>query len=106
MSKHKHQRGGEEIDCEAIGCKPKLSQAEVESGQGFWLRYEKSSGSKHVKFTIKLSELRIDYAEWIDGSKTKWQHRKFDSESLAREEFDKILRAKKGANFSFVDWTT
>jgi hypothetical protein len=93
------------IDCEEIGCVPKLSQAEVESGEGFWLCYEKKNGTKTIKFTAKLSSCgRIDYAEWVDGSKTKWQNKKFNSQELAREEFDKLLKSKKSENFRYVSW--
>lgn len=103
MAKHKDSKVSE-LDCEDIGCVPKLSQAEAEGGEGFWLHYEKISGAKTVKFSAKIVDTRIDFAEWVDGSKTKWQNRSFDSSQLAREEFNRLLMTKKAANFNYVGW--
>ncbi len=103
MADHKNKKlKPGELDCEEIGCVPKLSQSELESGEGFWLNYEKSSGAKLIRFTIKLSDTRIDYAEWVDGSKTKWQKQIVNSPQLARQEFNKILVSKKSSGFKFV----
>ena len=103
MTNHRDKKlKPEELDCEEIGCVPKLSQSELESGEGFWLNYEKGSGSKLVRFIIKLSDTRIDYAEWVDGSKTKWQKQILGSPQLARQEFNKLLVSKKSSGFKFV----
>ncbi len=105
MAKHKHNNlKPEQLDCEEIGCSPKLSQKEVEDGEGFWLNYEKSSGATLVKFTIKLSDMRIDYAEWVDGSKTKWQKQICSSPQLARQQFNQLLELKKATGFKYVGW--
>jgi len=100
---HKHTKPGY-LDCEEIGCMPKLSQAELESSSGFWLSYEKTNGAKVIRFTIKLSHLRIDYAEWVDGSKTKWQKQIFNSDEPARSEFEKLLKAKKSSGFVYTGY--
>jgi len=89
------------VDCEEIGCHPRLTQSELESGEGFWLQYEKNSGAKIIRFTIKLSDMRIDYAEWVDGSKTKWQKQILGSPELARQEFTKMIESKKASGLSF-----
>jgi len=105
MAKHNHEKlKPGQLDCEEIGCSPKLSQTELENGEGFWLLYEKSSGAKLIKFTIKLSDTSIDYAEWVDGSKTKWQKRTVSSPQLARQEFTQLIESKKASGFSFVGW--
>ncbi len=93
-----------ELDCEEIGCSPKLSQSELENGEGFWLNYEKSNGAKLIRFTIKLSDARIDYAEWVDGSKTKWQKQILSSPQLARKEFTEMITSKKASGFSFTGY--
>lgn len=93
-----------QLDCEEIGCVPKLSQKEVEDGEDFWLQYEKSSGAKVIRFTIKLSDTRIDFAEWVDGSKTKWQKRIAGTPQLARQEFMQMIEAKKKSGYSFTGW--
>jgi len=103
MAKHKHTKPGE-LDCEEIGCSPKLTQSEVESGEGFWLNYEKGKTGKLVRFTIKISDTRIDYAEWLDGSKTKWQKQICESPEEARKEFNKLLKTKKEAGFQYAGW--
>ena len=105
MAKHKdkHLKPGQ-LDCEAIGCSPKLSQKELEDGEGFWLQYEKSSGAKVTKFSSKLSDTRSDYAEWVDGSKTKWQKHIAGTPQLARQEFTKMIESKKKSGFNFVGW--
>ena len=93
-----------QLDCEEIGCMPKMSQSELENGEGFWLQYEKSNGAKIIKFTIKLSDTRIDYAEWVDGSKTKWQKQVLKSPELARREFTQMIESKKSSGFKFASY--
>ena len=105
MAKHKHDKlKPGQLDCEEVGCVPKLSQSELECMEGQWLQYEKCSGAKVVRFTIKLSDTRIDYAEWVDGSKTKWQKQIVSSPQLARQEFTQLLESKKTSGFSFTGW--
>ncbi len=105
MTKHNHDKMKDGyLDCEEIGCVPKLSQSEVEKGESFWLHYEKSNGAKTIRFQMKIFDTRIDYAEWVDGSKTKWQKRIESTPQLARKEFEKLLEAKKAAGFKYVGW--
>lgn len=105
MAKHKHNKMKPgQLDCEEIGCIPKMSQSELESSEGFWLQYEKETGAKITRFTIKLSDSRIDYAEWVDGSKTKWQKQLLKSSELARKEFDQLLALKKSAGFKYTGY--
>ncbi len=105
MVKHKHNKmKPEQLDCEEIGCTPNLTQSELENGEGFWLQYEKVGGAKIVNFTIKLSDTRIDYAEWVDGSKTKRQKQIVSSPQLARQKFIQLIESKKASGFNFVGW--
>lgn len=103
MAKHRNQhlKPGQ-LNCEEIGCIPKLTQKELEEAEGFWLQYEKNSGTKLIRFTIKLADTRIDFAEWADGSKTKWQKQSFSSPKLAREEFTRMIETKKSSGFKFT----
>lgn len=76
---------------------------DAEISEELWLYFEKNSGSKLIKFTIKLSDKRIDFAEWVDGSKAKFQKKILESSQLARQEFRKIVDQKKTNGFKFIN---
>lgn len=70
---------------------------------GLWLHYEKSAKGKLWRFALKHEGARIDYMEWLDGTKPKTQKRELDTYEAANTAADQLIASKEREGYRFTN---